>query len=81
MKSLDCRVEGQLWFREEIAERPDDLAGRLEMLGGRLCAGYEQRLILLGALLEHVGTAEAVKLGPQERWRTALALLGAKLGK
>lgn len=52
--------------------RHDDLPGRLEMLGGKLCLDESQRLVLLGALLEHVGTARAVSLGPLQAWVDAI---------
>ena len=34
--------------------------------------GQRYRLGMLGAMLEHVGLAEAVKLAPKELWEEAL---------
>ena len=31
-------------------------------------------MLLLGALLEHVGTARAVQLGPLQAWQNAVAM-------
>ncbi len=53
--------------------RHDELPGRLEMVDGQLCLDQEQRLLLLGALLEHVGTARAVQMGPLKAWSAAIA--------
>lgn len=72
MKDLDIRVLARSWTADEMS-RHDDLPGRLEMVGGKLCLDDEQRLLLLGALLEHVGTSRAVMLGPLSAWKTAIA--------
>lgn len=52
--------------------RHDDLPGRLEMFEGRLGLDEAQRLVLLGAMLEHVGTACAVRLGAFQSWVDAV---------
>lgn len=71
MNDLDIRLYGRSWTTDEMP-RHDDLPGRLEMLGGKLCLDEAQRLVLLGALLEHVGTARAVSLGPLKAWVDAV---------
>ncbi|MBP8100597.1 MAG: hypothetical protein KAY54_01830 [Burkholderiaceae bacterium] len=72
MKALDIRLEPRRWSGDEL-RRHDELPGRLEMVRGQLCLDEEQRLVLLGALLEHVGTARAVQMGPLKAWTTAIA--------
>lgn len=72
MKDLDIRLQGRPWAADEMA-RHDELPGQLEMVDGKLCRDDEQRLLLLGALLEHVGTACAVQLGPLRAWKEAIA--------
>lgn len=42
------------------------------MVDGKLCLDEAQRLMLLGAVLENVGTARAVSLGPLQAWLTAV---------
>ena len=70
---LDIRLHGRSWESEEFG-RHDELPGRLELIGGKLCWNDEERLLLLGALLEHVGTARAVQLGPLQAWQNAVAM-------
>jgi len=71
LELLDIRLDGRRWSASEMS-RHDALPGRLEMVGGKLCINEAQRMLLLGALLEHVGTARAVSIGPLDAWRTAL---------
>lgn len=71
MTASDIRLEGRRWTREELV-RHDALPGRLEMVCGKLCLDDAQRMLLLEALLEHVGTARAVSLGPLEAWANAV---------
>lgn len=42
------------------------------MMGGKLCFNDEQRMLLLAALLEHIGTGRAVSLGPLSVWQAAI---------
>ena len=71
MKDLDSRLWGRSWTAEEMP-RHDGPPGCIEMSEGKLCLDEEQRLALLGALLEHVGTAYAVRLGPIGAWADAV---------
>lgn len=68
---LDIRVHGRRWAASEMS-RHDDLPGMIEMVDGKLCINTKQRMLLLGALLEHVGTAGAVSLGPLSAWQAAI---------
>lgn len=71
MTDLDIRPEGRCWGTDELW-RHDELPGCLELVGGRLCMDEAQRLALLGALLEHVGTWRAVRVGPLQAWMSAV---------
>lgn len=73
MREFDIRTVGRHWTDEEMASLHDDLPGRLEILNGLLCFDEDQRLLLLGALLEHVGTERAVRVGPLSAWKAAVA--------
>ena len=73
MREFDIRTVGRRWTAEEIEAFHDELPGRLEVVRGMLCLDEDQRLLLLGALLEHVGTERAVRLGPWSAWRAAVA--------
>jgi hypothetical protein len=68
---LDIQVLGRPWSPDEMA-RYGNLPGHLEMVDGKLCLDDGQRMLLLGALLEHVGTARAVSLGRLASWVTAV---------
>lgn len=71
MNDLDIRLMGRRWTADEMV-RHDDLPGRLDLINGKLCLDDEQRMLLLGALLEHVGTAGAVSLGRLAPWIEAV---------
>ena len=70
---LDIRLHGRNWESEEFC-RHDELPGRLELIAGKRCGNDEERLLLFGALLEHVGTARVVQLGPLQAWQYAVAM-------
>jgi hypothetical protein len=68
----DIRREGRAWSTEAQARwalTPE----KLEMYRGKLLWDDEQRLLLLGLLLENVGADAAVRLGDPAVWRTAVA--------
>lgn len=65
---------GRHWTAEGTAQLRDELSGSVETLNDMLCIDDEQRLLLLGALLELVGTDRAVRLGPLRAWKVAIAL-------
>ncbi len=64
----DIRREGRSWtaaeFKDRLALRPE----KLEVWEGKLLLSHEERLSLLGLLLENVGADEAVKLGDPNVW-------------
>lgn len=73
MRKFDIRTVGRHWTADEMQQHHDELPARLEMMNGMLCLDDEQRLTLLGALLEHVGTERAVRLGDLNVWKAAVA--------
>lgn len=53
--------------------RPRPLVpGHLEVVGGKLYINDEQRMLLLWALLDHVGTVLGVSMGSLEAWQAAI---------
>jgi hypothetical protein len=71
----DIRLEGRAWG-EEAMQRFELTPEKFEMYQGKLFWSDEDRLNLLGLLLENVGAARAVRLGDRAVWRKALAGLG-----
>ena len=51
---------------------------KLEMSGGKLFNSDKDRLLILALLLENVGIDAAVRLGPPQSWRKAIAALPNK---
>ncbi len=71
----DIRREGRAWAGDEAMERLDLTPEKFEMIEGRLFWDEEDRLLLLGLLLENVGVDAAVRLGDPDVWRAAVAAL------
>ncbi len=71
----NIRREGRAWTAEEAFERWQRTPERLEMIEGKLLFDDDERLMLLGLLLENVGVDAAVKLGDPAVWREAVAEL------
>jgi hypothetical protein len=69
----DIRREGRSWTEDEFRSRVDLRPEKLEVLEGKLLWSHEERLALLGLLLENVGADEAVKLGDPSVWTEAAA--------
>jgi hypothetical protein len=68
----DIRPEGRAWRGEEAMARWRLTPEKLELIEGRLLWRDEDRLMLLGLLLENVGTRAAVRLGDPDAWRAAI---------
>lgn len=64
----DIRREGRSWNADEFRSRVELRPEKLEVWEGRLLWSDEERLALLGLLLENVGADEAVKLGDRSVW-------------
>jgi hypothetical protein len=73
----DIRREGRAWVGEEAGQRYDLTPEKLEMIKGKLLWDDDQRIKLLGLLLENVGADQAVRMGNRKVWRDALEALEA----
>jgi hypothetical protein len=71
----DIRRQGRNWTPSEAGDRYQLTPEKLEMIGGRLLWSDDQRLLLLGLLLENVGIDAAIRLGDPAQWRAAVAEL------
>ena len=71
----NIRREGRRWTGDEGFERFAHTPEKIEMIDGRLFWDDDQRLIMLGLLLENVGADAAVRLGNPAVWREAVARL------
>jgi len=71
----DIRKQGRAWMGDEAMQRFALTPEKFEMYQGRLFWSDEDRLNLLGLLLENVGAARAVQLGDPAVWRDAVAEL------
>ncbi len=69
----DIRREGRAWRGEEARERYNLTPEKFEMDEGKLFWSDEERVALLGLLLENVGVDRAVRLGDPAVWRAAVA--------
>lgn len=65
------RREGRSWTGEEFQARMALTPEKLEAYEGKLLWTQEDRIKLLGLLLENVGADEAVKLGDPSIWLSA----------
>ena len=72
----DIRREGRAWHSGEAMPRYELTPEKLEMIDGRLLWTEQDRVNLLGLLLENVGADRAVRLGSPDVWRAAVAALG-----
>ena len=72
----DIRREGRGWRGDEAWQRYELTPEKLEMVDGRLLWSEQDRVHLLGLLLENVGADRAVRLGDPQVWRDAVAARG-----
>jgi hypothetical protein len=70
----DIRRTGRAWRGDEFQQRIDLQPEKLEASDGKLLWSDEERIALLGLLLENLGTDHAVRLGDIATWRDAIAL-------
>ena len=68
----DIRRQGRSWKGSEALERFDLTPEKTEMVGGRLYFSEEERLAMLGLLLENVGIDKAVRMGDIRIWKDAI---------
>ena len=72
-RDFGIQRNGRSWSGDEFKEKAELVPGRLEIVNGRVCSTLEQRLLLLGMLLENVDLDAAVRLGDPRLWAEALA--------
>jgi hypothetical protein len=70
----NIRRKGRSW-RKEALERWELTPEKIEMAHGKLFYTDEQRLMMLGMLLENVGVDAVVRLGDPKIWRAAISAL------
>jgi hypothetical protein len=75
----DIRREGRLWSHEEFDEQINQAPDKIEYVNGIL-ASKQERLIVLGMLLENLGIDTAVQFGRLEDWKAAIADLEKRPG-
>jgi hypothetical protein len=71
----DIRLEGRAWSGEEARARWELTPEKFEMYEGKLFWSDEQRIDLLGLLLENIGAREVVRLGDPAVWHEAVRRL------
>ena len=71
----DIRLEGRAWRGDEARARWELTPEKFEMYEGKLFWSDEQRIDLLGLLLENIGALEVVRLGDPAVWREAVRRL------
>jgi hypothetical protein len=72
----DIRREGRAWTGAEARQRWELGPKKLEMFEGRILWDDDERVKLLGLLLENVGADRAVRLGDPAVWRSAVEASG-----
>jgi hypothetical protein len=72
----DIRRAGRAWTADEAMQRYNLTPEKFEMYQGKLFWSDEDRVNMLGLMLENVGTDQAVRLGDPAVWRAAVAALG-----
>lgn len=73
----NIRREGRSWDGDEAHERYELTPEKLEMFEGKLLWEDEERVKLLGLLLENLGADRAIRLGDPDVWRAAIKALEA----
>ena len=73
----DIRRAGRVWSDDEARQRWELTPEKLEMIAGRILWDEDERVQLLGLLLENVGADRAVRLGDAAVWRSAVETLSA----
>jgi hypothetical protein len=68
----DIRREPRRWSDDEIRSRLELTPEHFEVFDGEMLSTEEDRVNLLGIMLEQVGIDAALRLAPKELWREAL---------
>ena len=70
---FDIQRLGRKWSRTEIKQKYHELCPeKIELIEGKMFWTDEQRLNMLGLLLENVGMDAAVSLGDPALWKQAI---------
>lgn len=72
---FDIRREGRPWTSDEIRVKYQPhvtVPEKMELIDGKIFWTDEQRITMLGWMLEHMGADAAVRLGEPEVWRDAV---------
>jgi len=68
----DIRREGRRWTKEEAERRIYQAPEKIEFAGG-IFGSEDQRLTVLGMLLENLGIDKAIRFGKLDDWKAAIA--------
>jgi hypothetical protein len=71
----DIRREGHGWLHDEFFQRLGLAPEKMEAIEGKLFWDDNERMLMLGLMLENLGIDKAVRLGDSGLWREALAEL------
>ena len=71
----DIRRAGRAWEEAEIRARYQLSPEKIELIEGKIFWNDEERLRMLGLLLENVGVDKAIRLGDPDVWREAISQL------
>jgi len=74
----DIRREGRAWSSDEFLPRLDLAPEKMEAIEGKLFWDDNERMMMLGLLLENLGIDKASRLGDLKLWRQAIADLEKK---
>jgi hypothetical protein len=69
----NIRRKGRAWEGDEARARYHLAPEKIELIEGKLFWSDEDRLTMLGLLLENVGADQAVRMGDAAVWREAIA--------
>src|SRR5438270_677031 len=61
--------EGRAWSTDEFLPRIDLAPEKVEAIGGKLFEDDNERMMMLGLMLENLGIDKAMRLGDPKRWR------------
>ena len=68
----DIRRAGRRWTKEEAERRLYQAPEKIEFAGG-IFVGEDQRLTVLGMLLENLGIDKVIRFGKLDDWKAAIA--------
>lgn len=66
---------GRSWSADEFVARIELAPEKIEAIGGKLYWDDNERMLMLGLLLEGLGIDKAIRLGDPQLWRAAIATL------